>query len=336
MSEQNTIIIFCNIAWMENYQGITEGDVPVNGGKYVSENKFGHEIFNFMQEFDGKFYGYVQPTGTLKLARVGARKRSDKISPIIVVWTATQPGVGRVIVGWYKNATLFADEQPPLKSTLRQRNGQKFGYNAIARIATLLPLSERNFYFERGKGNFGQSNIWYADSTNGQRVSRKVLTFIDAFEKKHKVLVQYPRHAPEGEKEGGTGRNQDPEMRLRVEEAAMKACYRYFASKGYKVKDVSRMKLGWDLEAVKGSESLLLEAKGVSREKIKFELTPNEYRQAFENKSRYCFCILPSALTRGTKLSVFTYVQKRKNWINQLGHSLSLVERTGAIGSSRA
>ena len=40
-------IIFCNIAYMKNYCGI-ENDTPVNGGKYIAENKDGGEAYNFL------------------------------------------------------------------------------------------------------------------------------------------------------------------------------------------------------------------------------------------------------------------------------------------------
>ena len=32
-------VVFCEIAWMKYYSGVSEDDQPVNGGKYVKENK---------------------------------------------------------------------------------------------------------------------------------------------------------------------------------------------------------------------------------------------------------------------------------------------------------
>ena len=31
-------VVFCNIAWMKNYRGITDEDQPYNGGSFVKEN----------------------------------------------------------------------------------------------------------------------------------------------------------------------------------------------------------------------------------------------------------------------------------------------------------
>ena len=40
-------ILFCNIAWMEKYKGVTDDDIPVNGGSYVDTTKDAHEAYNF-------------------------------------------------------------------------------------------------------------------------------------------------------------------------------------------------------------------------------------------------------------------------------------------------
>lgn len=32
-------ILFCNIAWMKKYRGVTDHDIPVNGGSYVDEQE---------------------------------------------------------------------------------------------------------------------------------------------------------------------------------------------------------------------------------------------------------------------------------------------------------
>lgn len=40
-------ILFCNIAWMNEYKGITEEDEPQGGGAYVREHADAHEKYNF-------------------------------------------------------------------------------------------------------------------------------------------------------------------------------------------------------------------------------------------------------------------------------------------------
>ena len=40
-------VIFCNIAWMEYYMGITDSDKPRNGGSWVGESNDAMESRNF-------------------------------------------------------------------------------------------------------------------------------------------------------------------------------------------------------------------------------------------------------------------------------------------------
>ena len=52
-------ILFCNIGWMEKYQGLTDND-QISGGSFVSEKGMGHEVCNF-HSTNERVYGYVQP-----------------------------------------------------------------------------------------------------------------------------------------------------------------------------------------------------------------------------------------------------------------------------------
>ena len=59
-------ILFCKVSGMKYYKGACEQDVPYNGGKFVEENGFGHEEFNFLPiELDGTeqamCLGFVEP-----------------------------------------------------------------------------------------------------------------------------------------------------------------------------------------------------------------------------------------------------------------------------------
>jgi hypothetical protein len=51
-------IIFLRVTWMERYQGKPEVDKPVGGGRFVEENRYAHEMFNF-DAVEGAVYGYV-------------------------------------------------------------------------------------------------------------------------------------------------------------------------------------------------------------------------------------------------------------------------------------
>ena len=79
-------LIFCNIGWMKNYNGIS-GDSIESGGKY-NQHSIGHEVCNFTNN-NGNVYGYVQPVGeTIKIEKIGASKKDEKIDGVTVVWTA--------------------------------------------------------------------------------------------------------------------------------------------------------------------------------------------------------------------------------------------------------
>jgi len=127
-------MIFLRIGWMDHYQGLNSGDNIKGGGAFVAQHGFGHEIFNF-RPWNGHVYGYVQPTGaahnaesdrTINIDRLGAGKDDTSISGVLAVWAATRPQGGTVIVGWYKNATVFRDWQKPPVGSERNHAGNDF------------------------------------------------------------------------------------------------------------------------------------------------------------------------------------------------------------------
>ena len=53
-------VLFCNIAYMKYYSGITETDTPINGGRYVNEENDAMEKYNFLVCSDGLCRGFVE------------------------------------------------------------------------------------------------------------------------------------------------------------------------------------------------------------------------------------------------------------------------------------
>ena len=173
-------VLFCNIGWMKKYDGIC-GDTIQRGGSY-NKDSTGHEVCNF-SDVDGKVYGYVQPTGQIKIERLGASKKDQAIDGITVVWTAGPDSGGTAVVGWYKNATVFRDAQTLKKRTKLQKENKLDTYRVIASAedATLLPIEKRSFMIPRAvKGGIGQSNVWYADSPDSKEIVEQVLQLVDA------------------------------------------------------------------------------------------------------------------------------------------------------------
>ncbi|MCM1314195.1 MAG: hypothetical protein NC205_08295 [Prevotella sp.] len=180
-------VIFCNIAYMKSYCG-DENDTPVNGGKYIAENKDGGEVYNFL-EYDGRCYGYFMYYGDMvHIERIEDNGRNT-VDNVLVVWVAKpdKPDSHSVIVGWYKNATVYRYSQ----TNLSYRYGIYRDYNIVAdaKNCYLLPENKRNFIIPRasksGKGKgMGQSPIWYADSEYAKKeFVPKVLEYIENYEK---------------------------------------------------------------------------------------------------------------------------------------------------------
>ncbi len=161
-------IIFCNIAYMNQYIGNIEKDIPQGGGKWVDEHKDAHEKWNFLN-FNGYCYGFVmQQSNQFHIERVeNTSKNSISTEGVTVVWCALNPSGETVIVGWYENATVYRYYQ----SSMATPFGLERDYftKAKSEDCYLLPESKRTYVIGRasvqgtGRG-FGQSNLWYADS----------------------------------------------------------------------------------------------------------------------------------------------------------------------------
>ncbi len=155
-------VVFCNIAWMKRYRGITEDDHPKNGGAFVKENNDAMESMNFLP-YQDRCYGYVQQKGyKLCLERLDrTASKADVLDDVTVVWVATGDEGSR-IVGWYENAEMYRICQ-------EFEDGSCYYFVAKAVDAYLIPVKKREFSVPRasqeGKGRgMGQSNVWYADS----------------------------------------------------------------------------------------------------------------------------------------------------------------------------
>lgn len=164
---------------MKKYNGI-KGDSIERGGLY-NKSETGHEVCNF-SVVRGHVYGYVQPTGQMKIEKLGAGKKDDFISGITVVWTAGPENGGTAVVGWYKNATVYREYQAlPKRTKLQKENGLKYyRIMASANDATLLPSNERTLLIPRAvKGGIGQSNVWYAHSPESKKHVTRVIKLIE-------------------------------------------------------------------------------------------------------------------------------------------------------------
>lgn len=312
-------ILFCNIGWMEFYKGQLAGDRIKGGGSYVQEEGKGHEVCNFV-DHDGYVYGYVQPAnanrqsdaGQIKVEKLGGG-RSDQVCNVLVVWTAKRPEGGTVVVGWYKNATVYRHNQKLQQpSQLHMSNGlSDYRIRARSIDATLMPIDQRTLLIPRQvKGGMGQSNVWYADRLESSAIRSKV---------RQLVAGNVPRQKPKARKAS------DPDHNAKVEKAAVDLTWNYYRLHGYAMKSVEKDNMGWDLEATSNKVRLRIEVKGLSGASSAIGLTPNEYKAFWRRSPEYRLAIVTNVLKRPS-LSICRYSNERNGWLveGQNGKSLAI------------
>lgn len=89
--------LLCKIAWMERYHG-----EDIETGCQLENSD--HEKSNFIN-FEGTYYGYLHTQDLTPLIKEHHTKYP------YVIFYATHPQKGNKIVGWYKEALVFRDEQ---------------------------------------------------------------------------------------------------------------------------------------------------------------------------------------------------------------------------------
>lgn len=197
-------ILFCKVSCMKYYKGHCSADTPFNGGKYVDENGFGHEEYNFypvsIDAGEDECLGFVEPKSnggrrnTFHLEKIeGCSSMKDEpcVEDVLVVWCATRQRGDTVVVGWYKHATVWRELQP---WTLIDEGGEEeercFNVNAKASDCTLLPENERNKSVwstvplakkTRAHG-FGQSMVWYPTEETSRPYLARLTESIDNYQ----------------------------------------------------------------------------------------------------------------------------------------------------------
>jgi hypothetical protein len=314
-------MLFFRIGWMSHYEGQLNTDPITSGGSYITKHGYGHEIMNF-KPFRGRVYGFGQPRGKqIAIERIGQPK-NDAMTGVLVVWVATPTEGGTVIIGWYKNATVYRNVQELPRGSHRKYKGESLGYFVSAKKenAHLLPNDERVFSVSRQTGGMGQANVWYVDDEKTHREFRhKVLSYINTGQ-----LPKRPRL-----KKTGRPRHPDPLTRKRIEQIAIRQVTRRFERYGYTVDSVERDNVGWDLNARNGKRYVRLEVKGLSGTDVQIELTPNEYANMKAHRDSYRICVVTNALS-SPQMTIFAFSLDTGNWEDQKRRILKIDERVGA------
>lgn len=290
------------------------------GGKALGE------ALNF-KVYDGRCYGYA-PRGAINLQRLGASPGAKFIDRVLIVWTATDPAQGgRYIVGWYRNSRVYSAQ----RNDRPDKNRPEMLVEATAADCHVVPVDERTFYLpSRIPGWPGIASTFFASQTLSPPDLKTVLDYINGIPSSG-FLPPSDSEVPPITSGWPT---QDPELRAKVEKAAINATILYYRKFGWFVTSVENENYGWDLEARKSGRLLRIEVKG--RGALGgVEITPNEYTamQAKLTRMSYRLAIVHDSLTPSPKVSVFEYVPASDSWIGPSNVRLLVAPKTGAVAS---
>lgn len=302
------IIVF-HTAWMDKYDG-DRASLSAGGFKFAAEHGYGHEMYNF-RNIGGYCYGYVPPTGKLHFENhFDVPKNTEELEGVTIVWTAPHPEQGgRAVVGVWRDATVYREDQDPSPKIARRRkiDGEIAGYRAkaayknCARLSTdARPIFVSARHSREGESWPGQQKVFYP-KPHSQALTRlnQIIRAID--------LGEYsgPKSQRGSKKKvGRSGWQADVEKRQRIEKAAIEAVGYRLEAAGFTVKSVEKDNLGYDLLATRGQEILNIEVKGRSGSDVAAELSVNEfdclsrYQRHSESEGHYRVAIVTDALTK--------------------------------------
>lgn len=349
---QNSLVVL-RVGYMANYDG---PDEISGGGAYVEKRGVGGEVFNFKPS-QGICYGYAMSKsgGGIDLSKLDSSMHwhlGDELSEVDVVFIAKRPGVGQVVVGWYRKATVFHKTYRVRRGKIRGMDEGRRSFVCTADVAHvhLLPEDERTFDVPNAPAGHigfpGQSNVWYPtnkiDNPEVSSFSRKLRNYIGGSKKSMKLGSDDGGTADKSSggkkaKTGGRGRFPNGAHNALIEAAAVVAVTEKYLKLGYTVESVEQDYVGWDLIARKGKERLHIEVKGCSGSSIYFELTPNEFSKLQEHSTRYRVCVVCDALV-SPKVYDFrpSWHPKTKAWrLSSTEHQtlVALSPRIAAVGN---
>lgn len=307
--------VFVRIGWRQFYRGITtDDDGPVGGGSY-NNDKTGFEVYNFLP-LDGRCYGYFQPhmrTHQTALERIeeGASMESvlDKVT---VIWVAKKPDHGQVIIGWWRNASIYRGLGPRVRG--RPRNFAKYRVVARTKDSLLLPVVSRAFDIPRSAGGFGQTNVCYPMNSDGSRKAAQWMfrarvytqgydgdnVVVDPAVNGLETAVSELETAQSGR--GGQGFRTNFADRKAIEDHGMSAATRYYEKQGYEVEDVSKNH-PYDLLCTRKGKVLHVEVKATTTDGGKVFLTHREATKAASEQGNKALFILHSVKLADGKAS---------------------------------
>lgn len=318
-------VLFLHIGWAREYLGAPT-DLPQGKFGFMKKvrSEEPNEAVNF-KAYRGICYGYA-PRETIDLRRLGAPAGADHQDGILVVFTATNPdGSGRYVIGWYRDARVYGE----LQNTRPDQSKPHFIVKAKVANCHLVPVDDRTFFIPAMREGWpGVASAYYASANLSPQNMGKLLSYIGGTTSIGFTEVTVKSLG------GGFPRQNDPELRARVEAAAVAAVQAHYEATGCVVESVEDENLGWDLNVTSGARLFRVEVKGRSGTGA-VELTPNEYRAMTNKRVRmsYRLAIVHDALTKFRKLNIFWYSPGDDDWLSDQADRLTLRPMTGAVVS---
>ena len=299
-----TPVLFAKVGWMKFYNGPRPDDPKPIGGGQNQRTNFGHEGFNFRCH-GNLLLGFVKAPaqgGKLDLQRIDASPiASSRIRGATVIFVATEPKVlGQKIIGWYGNATIYADRVPYEPSIEQQMTSEvkpKFprfkasGYQVEgnAADAVLLPLRQRSkprCVEVPKKNGLGEANICYPFDTRGHvnppklKWIREALEYVSSYAGPNLLREDGSQDKVENAvnvaRESSAGFQSDPQIRDEIEEYAMECARDYLVRRKYK--DITRTdnRSCYDYTCRDNGKTVYVEVKGTQTRGEKVIITKNE------------------------------------------------------------
>lgn len=292
-------IAIANVAWSELY----EGDALVGDHAFLKKNGWGAERYNFLPVPGGTYAGYVRPVGPLE----AVPNPGDKDGWLLVYVSKRKSVPGLYIVGWFENATFLPEYQDRPEYEANDDfpltpDNTKFHYDVTADRAIRVPEGLRDVKIETTV--MRRTSIMYLrghgkSTPPKEALARSVVRQIEAL----RGLIENVGFKDDV----GDNKNlitTDSKKRKEVENASMACASDYLEGLGYKVKDVSARKKGYDILATRSASSrnfpqqLFVEVKGTQADRPRFLMSRRErlFMDDPVNDSRWRLLIVTSAL----------------------------------------
>lgn len=254
-----TNIAVVTIDWSDDYAG------SQLSGRHGTE---GHERYNFLP-FDGIYYGYFPPNGN------NFPKPKAGLDWLIFFVSRPAKDLPAAVVGWYENAAITGSAVRPDIDSLPDRDDEyPFSYSATAKVAVCIPAAARDCVLPKGS----RLRSFTFVRTDGEDAPSRVPLI--------ELLLAYRRRVAAGESEGTSGGGRafpvDPELRKRVEDAAISAVKEDHRD-GFDFQDKQKvLGTGYDLEFTDRSSGDVwcIEVKGTGGPRDAFFITRSERRAA--------------------------------------------------------